>query len=195
MNASLENWLDQATCGLAPESVAKVRAEIREHCGAAVASGISEEEAIAALGDAWEANRSYRTVLLTTADAKWLENVRRRGNLPLFGSYVLATAGLVAGAAKLLQGGIFGALPALSMMVIGTVFLIPRWVRIDTRVRNRLYRALQWAVIISVPVALSAGGRLHSVFFVYLMFVCVAYKDYMLRRKLPVEEWPKDLYV
>jgi hypothetical protein len=187
--------MEQATRGLAPESAARVRAEIQEHFDSALASGSLPGAAVAALGDAKSANREYRRVLLTKTDARWLESVRRRGHLPLFGAYILATAGLVAGAAKLLQGGIFGALPAFSMMAIGTLFLLPRWVRIHTRLRNRMYRVLQWAVIISVPIALVAEGRLHSVFFVYLMFVCMAYKDYVLRRKLPVEEWPKDLYV
>jgi hypothetical protein len=195
MNTSLEIWMDQATRGLAPESAMRVRAEIEEHYGSAIANGVTDEEAVAALGDAARANWEYRKVLLTKADARWLESVRQRGDFPLFGAYILATAGLVGGAAKILQGNLYGAFPALSMVLIGTLFIVPRWVKIDTRPRNRIYRALQWAVIIGVPVALASVGRLKPVFFVYLVFVIAAYKDYLLRRKLPVEEWPTDLYV
>jgi len=195
MTALLKNWLEVATRELAEESTARVQAEIEEHYGSALASGASDREAVAALGDAARANWEYRKVLLTKADARWLESVRRRGDFPLFGAYILATAGLVGGAAKILQGSLYGAFPALSMVLIGTLFIVPRWVKIDTRPRNRIYRALQWAVIIGVPVALASVGRLKPVFFVYLVFVIAAYKDYLLRRKLPVEEWPKDLYL
>lgn len=196
MNTSLEIWMDQATRGLALESAMRVRAEIQEHFDSALASGAEPGAAVAALGDPKSANRQYRRVLLTNTDARWLENVRRRGELPPLGAYILLTAGLVTGAAKILRGSLDGSLPPLSLMVIGALFLVPRWVRLDTRLRNRTYRALQWAVIIGGPVALTAAGRLKpAVFFVYLMFVCVAYKDYLLRRKLPEKEWPKDLHI
>lgn len=68
MNA-LEQWLSIATRGLSPESTARVRAEIEEHSGSAIASGVSETDAVVALGDPKAANGEYRKVLLTDTEA------------------------------------------------------------------------------------------------------------------------------
>lgn len=76
----LESWLKQATRKLSAASVARVRSEIREHyesaLEAAMSGGATAEEAdrlaVSALGDAKAANRQYRDVLLTSAEARLL---------------------------------------------------------------------------------------------------------------------------
>src|SRR5882724_2642916 len=76
----LENWLKQATRQLSRDSVARVRTEIQEHYesarDAAQSGGVAAEEAdrsaVVALGDAKTANHQYRNVLLTSAEARLL---------------------------------------------------------------------------------------------------------------------------
>jgi hypothetical protein len=203
MTPILKNWLEVATRELAEESTARVQAEIEEHYGSALASGASDREAVAALGDASRANREYRRVLLTKADVKWLAVVNRRGEGrgPLFPWYVIWVTGLIDGTAKTLQGAPFGALPMLPTTVLGLVLLVPRWVSIDTRLRSYVYRTLRLAVILAVPVAYAQTRDWNPVFFAYglslwaAFFIWAAYRDYLLRRKLPAQEWPKELYL
>src|SRR5690242_2660933 len=76
----LDVWLRQATRNLARDSAALVRTEIREHYECARESALSrgattaeiDRAALAALGDANAANRQYRRVLLTSAEARML---------------------------------------------------------------------------------------------------------------------------
>lgn len=74
----LERWLDVATRGLCNDAKARVRAEVEQHFDAAYRFQIFEGEdaiiaaalASAALGDAKRANRRYRRVYLTAAEAR-----------------------------------------------------------------------------------------------------------------------------
>jgi uncharacterized membrane protein len=66
---ALEQWLSVATHELTPESAERVRGEIAEHYQSAIASGVSEADAVVALGDPKAANHEYRKVLLTTREA------------------------------------------------------------------------------------------------------------------------------
>lgn len=197
MSALLENWLTEATRKLSEESTARVRVEIEEHYGSAMASGVSDDEAVASLGDARRANREYRKVLLTRADVKWLAFVKRRGEGrgPLYPLYVILATVLIDGTVRSLQGSPFGASPLLPMTLLTAVLHVPRWVSIDTRLRSRVYRALRWSGITFVLVVFAKAGSWPPMLFTYAVFVWAAYKDYLLRRKLPVEEWPKELYL
>ncbi len=73
----------QATRGLSKDSTARVQAEIREHyesawegaMGGGSSSSDADRLAISALGDAATANRQYRRLLSTSAEARML----RRG--------------------------------------------------------------------------------------------------------------------
>ena len=84
MPNGLDRWLKQATKHLASDSVVQVRGEIREHYESAREAAINDgatpdqadQLALADLGDAKTANRQYRKVLLTTAEARLL----REGN-------------------------------------------------------------------------------------------------------------------
>jgi|SRR5882724_286325 len=76
----LEIWLNQATRHLSRDSAAQARTEIQEHYESARDDAISrganvddaERFAVAALGDAKAANCQYRSVLLTSAEARML---------------------------------------------------------------------------------------------------------------------------
>jgi hypothetical protein len=80
MTNGLDRWLKQATRRLSNDSTLQVTTEIREHYEsareAALESGATadqaEEVASTALGDAKRANRQYRKVLLTSAEARLL---------------------------------------------------------------------------------------------------------------------------
>src|SRR5271165_3373381 len=84
MQSTLDGWVKDATRCLAKDAAARVKSEIGEHFEAsreaAIRDGASAAEAetlaMAALGDPAKANRQYREVVLTSADAKLL----REGN-------------------------------------------------------------------------------------------------------------------
>jgi hypothetical protein len=81
---ALDTWLKQATRHLSKASGARVQSEIREHYESAREEAMSGEAtateadrlAMVSLGDAKSANRQYRKVLLTSAEARML----REGN-------------------------------------------------------------------------------------------------------------------
>ena len=80
MTNGLDHWLKQATRHSSGDSTLQVRTEIQEHYElsreAALERGATaeaaEQEALTALGDAKAANRQYRRVLLTSAEARLL---------------------------------------------------------------------------------------------------------------------------
>ena len=80
MIAALETWLRKATRHLSRDSAAQVRTEIQQHYELAreagmdggASAGDAERLAITGLGDARAANRQYRGVLLTSAEASLL---------------------------------------------------------------------------------------------------------------------------
>jgi hypothetical protein len=203
MSALLENWLTEATRKLSEESAARVRSEIEEHYNSAMASGASDQGAVASLGDASRANREYRKVLLTKADAKWLAFVKRRGEGrgPLFPWYAILVTALIEGTFTTPRGALFGPLPFLPMVIFAAVLFVPRWVTIDTRLRSYVYRTVRLGVTLAVPVAFAKARDWNPVFFAYglsfwtAFFLWAAYKDYLLRRKLPAKEWPKELHL
>src|SRR5579883_1807299 len=72
----LESWLATATCKLSSASAARVRSEIADHYQASLDEGRSPAQAIDALGDPLAANRQYRKVLLTSAEARVLNQAK-----------------------------------------------------------------------------------------------------------------------
>src|SRR5262245_8350522 len=86
---ALDSWLTQATRHLSKDSAAQVRTEIHEHYEsareAAVSGGATADEAdrlaVTALGDAKAANRQYRKVLLTSAEARMLHAGNREARV------------------------------------------------------------------------------------------------------------------
>jgi hypothetical protein len=201
----IERWLVAATHGLSAESAAQVRAEIHEHYQsaheAALAVGLPSQEAdltaVTALGEARSANRQYRRVLLTSREANLL-------HLMTFNPSSLPPRRVTAGKwlAGLLQAEATAGLILLvwkdhALLYLGAVLvavLLSRWLPVDTLPRGRNYRWAKWT-------ALTGGAALTGWYgtpWAPLAALCVsAYSDYLrmsIRRKLPIDQWPKALY-
>jgi hypothetical protein len=196
----LESWLTDATRGLSKDSAAQVRSEIGEHYESSLRRDVTPDEAdriaIAALGDAKAANRQYRKVLLTSREAKVLSQSNREA--AAFGSGALlkgvlfavfiavvcgATAFFLTGAASVAWRLLWGFM-AISLWTAAP--LLP----VYTESRGRVFRIVKWVFLLGTLVAL------HS--WTIPCFWPLAYVDWTrssIRRKLPVTEWPRQLYL
>lgn len=202
----LDTWLHDATRHLSDDSAAQVRIEIQEHYEsareAAMASGATEEEAgrsaLRSLGDAKAANCQYREVLLTATEAKML----RQGNsearflcaLPAKWLILVIPAAIVCTSIALYLTGA-GAL-ARTLLLIGTatgfLFATP-FLPIYTPSRSRAFRMLKWAMLLGA-FAFTFGSS-----WLYLSslwpLIWIEWTRVSIRRKLPVAQWPKQLYL
>ena len=208
----LDYWLNEATRGLSKDSAAQVRSEIQEHYESAheasLSTGASADDAdrfaVTALGDAHDANRQYRGVLLTSGEAKLL----REGNWESRAFYssawmkwLLATpaaAALLIGTAFLLTGATGLAQVLLTAGTgMGLLFAAPL-LPIYTPSRARIFRFVKWVVLIAMLV-LAFGPR--ALKWSWLLTSClwpmawVEWTRLSIRRKLPVSKWPKQLYL
>ena len=209
---ALEAWLKRAAYGLSTASAAKVRTEIQEHYEsareAAIGSGATaceaDHQAVIALGDPKTANCQYRSVLLTTAEARML----RSGNwearaicsrrwlklllvtipvVALFAAAILFLTGASAVARVLLVGGVG----------MGLMFLAP-FLPVYTPSRGRIFRRVKWVVLTGMLVLAFGPNALKMS---WLMASClwpmawIEWTRVSIRRKLPVAEWPKQLYL
>lgn len=196
---SLDQWLSVAASGLSEDSIAKVRVEIEEHYGSAIASGATDEEAVVALGDAKAANRQYTKVLLTAREATMLALME--GKIPsgltpsrvtagkvLAGILLVeAIAGILAGM-KINTGWRYFGVALLVMMALQSVLPL------QTVKRARAFRWAKWVVLLVASIPLFALYWWAPI----CALVVLMYGDYrrmVLRRKLPMERWPKKLYV
>jgi hypothetical protein len=212
MTTELETWLKQATRHLSRASAAQVRTEIQEHYEsareAAMSGGSTSNEAnrlaVTALGNAKAANRQYRSVLLTSAEARML----REGNwearaicsrpwlkwlllvtpvVALFVAAALFLAGAIAVARVLLIGGIG----------MGLLFAAP-FLPLYTPSRGRVFRVVKWVVLLGT-LGLAFGPD--ALKWSWLLISClwlvgrIEWTRVSIRRKLPVAEWPKQLYL
>jgi hypothetical protein len=210
--AELNVWLKQATRGLSSDATAQVQSEIQEHYEstreAAVKSGANADEAdrlaMTALGEAKRANCEYRKVMLTVAEARML----RHGNWearafcsrgPVRWIFLaMPVAALAAAAVFFLKGEIsLGRLLLLGGVGMGFVAGAPRF-PVYTPSRSRIFRGVKWVWLVAVYALAFAPlgwGRF------WLLVSClwpVAWTEYRrmsIRRKLPVAEWPKQLYL
>jgi hypothetical protein len=198
---TLEKWLEQATRHLSKDSAAQVRTEIQDHYEsvreAAVSGGASAEEAdrsaVTALGSAKAANCQYRKVLLTSAEARLLRNGNREARA-ICSRVWLKWMILAAPLAALLAG------PAAfaGAAVVTGILVAPLYLPIYTVWRARIYRVAKGAVVVGVfcwilgpdtpryswLLAASLGSP-----------VWIEWKRAAIRRKLPVGEWPRQLYL
>jgi hypothetical protein len=209
---ALESWLTQATRHLAKDSIAQVRTEIQEHYEsareAALSNGATADEAdglaVAGLGDSKTANCQYRNVLLTSSEATML----REGNweahavcsrpwlrwlllaMPvaaLFAATTLFLTGATALARTLLIGGIG----------IGFLFATP-FLPVYTPSRGRIFRCVKWVVLLAILLLAFGPDTLK---WSWLLFSClwpmfwIERTRVSIRRKLPIAEWPKQLYL
>jgi hypothetical protein len=207
----LEYWLNEATRGLSKDSTAQVRSEIQEHYNAAretsLISGASLDEAdrfaIAALGDAEDANRQYLKVLLTSAEARLLREGNWESRAICTHAWVkwliagIPVAALSAGAAFFLTGA-----TSLAQMLLtagtgmGLLVLAPL-MPVYTPSRSRIFRFVKWIVLIAMLVLAFGPNALK---WSWLLTSClwpsawVEWTRVSIRRKLPVAKWPKQLY-
>ena len=203
----LDSWLAEATRHLSKDSADKVRIEIQQHYDdareAAIAScaniGEADRAAIAALGDARMANRQYRRVLLTSTEARRLRTSAcemrvlwsrpsRRWLLIL-----LPLAALSGSAACLLSGNPSLATALLAAGISMGMICAAPYLPVYTPARGRAFRSVRWAMLLAVFV-LALGPS-------WLLFTCIWPVLWIegtrisIRRKLPVAEWPKQLYL
>jgi|BogFormECP03_OM2_1039629.scaffolds.fasta_scaffold05661_2 hypothetical protein len=211
--AELESWLKEATRCLSKDSATQVRTEIREHYDSAqeavIRDGATAEEAnrsaVSGLGDAKAANRQYRKVLLTSAEARilgegnwearaicstpWLKWLLAA--LPaaaVLAAVALFRAGAVAVARTLFLGGI----------ATGVFFAAPFLLPIYTPWRGRVFRVAKWAALIALfwlafgPDALKWSWLLASCLWLQARN---EWTRFSIRRKMPVAKWPKQLYL
>ena len=206
----LDSWLKQATRHLSKDSVAQVRTEIQEHYEsareAAIRGGATADEAdrlaVGDLGDAKAANCQYRNVLLTSAEARMLREgnweARAVCSRPWLKWLCLAmpVAALFATAALFLTGSIS---VAWALLAIGTglLFAAP-FLPVYTRSRGRVFRCVKWAVLLGT-LGLAFGPD--ALKWSWLLFSClwpmvwIESTRISIRRKLPIAEWPKQLYL
>jgi hypothetical protein len=206
----LESWLEQATRHLSKNSCAQVRTEIQEHHEsareAATAGGANSEEAdrlaLRDLGDAKTANCQYRGVLLTSAEARMLREgnweARAVCSRPWLKLLLLATPGaaLFAAATLFFSGRITIEWPVL----VGGVCLLfaAPFLPVYTPSRGRIFRVVKWIVLLgTLGLAFGPGTLKWS----WLLFSClwpmawIEWTRISIRRKLPVAQWPRHLYL
>jgi hypothetical protein len=211
MNA-LEIWLHQATRGLSSDSANQVRSEIQEHYESAletaVRGGAGTEEAaglaVKSLGDPKNANCEYRKVLLTAAEAKLLRSGNREARA--FCSIPAARWGFLAAAAAVLAAAtvffVKGEVSLARLLLLGGVGMgfvagAP-FFSVYTPARSRIFRSVKWVWLVALyALAFAPLGRE----WLWLLLSClwpVAWTESLrmsIRRKLPVAEWPKQLYL
>lgn len=208
----LDLWLTQAVRHLSKDSAETVRREIHEHFDAELerarndGSDPQHAEVIAlrALGDPGVANCGYRRVLLTSSEAAVLRQSNLEMRMICSGSWlkwvVLSAPGML-----LLLSTIFIAMHNVSIArgllmlgcFTGIVFLTP-FLPIYTLLRGRVFRLIKWAFILG-GVVLLFGKDAFS--WSWLLASCIfpvfwmEWKRMMIRRKLPIAQWPKQLYL
>ena len=208
----LDLWLKNATRHLSKDSGAQVRREILEHYESAresaIHDGVPEEMAdqlaLGALGDPRQANRQYRKVLLTSAEARLLRESNWEARtvcsfrllkplllgVPLtllLAALVLFYRGSSDVARTLLAGSI----------AMGFLFLTP-YLPVFTPSRSRIIRYVRWAVLAGMMTLAFGPDILKNS---WLLFSClwpivwVEWTRMSIRRKLPVAQWPRHLYL
>lgn len=209
---ALDSWLKQAMRRLSKDSASRVRTEIREHYEsareAAMSGGATAEDAdrlaVTALGDAKAANRQYRKVLLTSAEARMLREgnweARAICSRPWVKWLLLAmpAAALLAAPAFFLAGDLgLARVLGVAGTALGFLFGAP-FLPLYTPSRGRIFRTVKWVVLVG---ALGLAFGSDALKWSWLLASClwtvfwIEWKRESIRRKLPVAEWPKQLYL
>ncbi len=208
----LELWLKQATRHLSRDAAAKVRTEITEHFeasrDAALAAGASPEDAarqaLAQLGDPRTANCAYRQVLLTAEEARLLKKSSWEANAVCSRTWIKPAALalylllLAASAGFALTGRGSYATDALCAAFGLSPFLAMIFVPIDTPTRGLLFRCARWIAMGTAPLLILGPDAWK---YSWLLLSCLAPLAVVeitrasIRRKLPVQSWPRHLYL
>ena len=210
--SSLEIWLAQATRKLSRESATQVRSEIEQHYESAREAAMNagatieqaDQSALAALGDPKAANCQYRRVLLTSSEAAMLRKGNSEANFFCSRPWLKWTllgiplTTLLASAFEIRHGRVEAARVMISVGIcMSTLFLLP-YLPIYTLSRGRIVRAAKWVVVIGMFAIIFGRETLQ---WSWLLISCVYPVFYVewtresIRRKLPVERWPKQLYL
>jgi hypothetical protein len=210
--ATLDVWLNQAVRHLSKDSADTVRREIQEHYEAAretalrdgVDPGQAELIAVQALGDARVANRQYRKVLLTSSEAAVLRQSNSESRMICSKKWLKWTM-LSAPGTLLLLSIIFLAMHqfalARAMILFGALmatFFMPPFFPIYTTVRGRIYRAIKWIVLIGGVFMLFGKDGWNWAWLNSCCLYPVLYMEWkrmVIRRKLPIGKWPRQLYL
>jgi hypothetical protein len=204
---TLDSWLKQATRRLSQESAAQVRKEIQEHYDsaleAAVTAGqnadLAEASALQALGNPQVANREYRKVLITASEARMLRESSWEAKAFCSRQWLrwlllgLPAAALLASAEFFLKGSTDIARDLLAGAVAISLMFAAPFLPVYTPARGRWFRTMKWIIMTVALVFTIQWG--------WLLFSClwpiawIEWKRSTIRRKLPVSQWPKELYL
>jgi len=212
MTTSLDRWLNQAVKRLSQDSADLVRREIQEHYDsareAALQQGIDPQQAdlmaLQALGDPCAANRQYRKVLLTSSEARVLRQSDAESRLICSNGWakwvLLSTPGtlLLISAISLAMHQSKLALGVLVLSVLMTLFFIVPLLPIYTPGKGRIFRVIKWAMMIGSIVVLFGPDGWNWAWLNTCCLYPVIYMEWkrmMIRRKLPISRWPKQLYL
>lgn len=209
---TLDGWLKQAVRHLSKDSAETVRREIQEHYNAAretaLQDGVDPRQAdlmaVQALGDPCIANRQYRKVLLTSSEAAVLRKSNAESRMICSNVWIRCVLLSTQGALLLLSMISFGVhLPSLACGVLAlaalmALFFTVPFFPIYTITRGRIYRAMKWLLLVAVLfVFFGKDGRI-ELWLGSCCFYPVLYTEWkrmMIRRKLPIAQWPKQLYL
>ena len=209
---TLDGWLHQAVRHLSKDSANQVRREIQEHFDAAreaaLGNGVdpqrAELAALQALGDPCVANRQYRKVLLTSSEAAVLRQSNAESRMICSRSW-LKWMLLSAPGALLLLSAIFLAMHQVALargvMVLGALVAIlftAPFLPIYTPIRGRIFRGIKWFIMIGGVIVLFGKDSWNWSWLTWCCFFPVfltEWKRMMIRRKLPIGQWPRQLYL
>ena len=208
----LDQWLNQATAKLSSDSAAQVRAEISEHYesarNAVLVKGASADEAdrsaIAALGNAKAANCQYRRVLLTSAEARILRQGQRETTAICARPWLKALLLVLPAAALWSSASLFlrGSHDLARTLLVGGLTLLVAFgvpfLPIYTASRARIFRWTKY-VMLAATFALVFGKD--AMMWTWLLsctiwpIFWIEWTRYTIRRKIPVTNWPRHLYL
>ena len=212
MTPDLDCWLQQATRSLSKDSAVQVRTEIQEHYQsareAAISGGASQDEAnrmaLTGLGDAKIANTQYRRVLLTASEARLLQQGNREAGVVCSISWLQWLLLAVSLIALLAAGALFrtgwigvGRVTLALGLGIGFTILGPR-LPIYTPSRARVFRYFRWIIQVGLLLLAFGPGAMRMSWLILLcvwQLMWVEWKRASIRRKLPVADWPRQLYL
>jgi len=210
--ATLDSWLNQAVRRLSKDSAEIVRCEIQEHYDAAreaaLSRGMDPEDAariaLQALGDPRVANRQYRKVLLTKSEAKVLHNSNAESQMFCSNGWakwiLVSTPGTLLLISALSLAMHFTSL-ARGVLVVGaltTMFFVVPYLPVYTVTRGRIFRFIKWFIMIGSVIVLWGPDSRNWIWLMSCCFYPVLYTEWkrmMIRRKLPIGKWPKQLYL
>jgi hypothetical protein len=212
MASGLELWLQQATRHLSRDSAAQVRTEIQQHyesgledaLNAGASAGDADRRALNGLGDARKANRQYREVLLTSADARMLREGNweaqafcSHGSVRIVLAAIPALA-LIAAAVLFLTGASEPARIVLAGGIGSGLLFVTPLLPVYTPSRGRVARFVKWAALVCMLVLVFGPDALRLSWLLFASLwpmVWIEWTRHSIRRKLPVARWPKQLYL